>query len=423
MKINSVWIGKMSHVSTEVPMCPYCYPDKINHRQEKLNSYFIAYINRPISYLFKLLIFNKPLYFTDRYLVATIILLRKFNKIQTQQDIKLEQTLTRLRLLWSEAKKRELNLYSFSMYNCQLLSFLLIYKGKEYYFHHFPTTLLHKHLKNYKDPTIYDDKYRFKKTLLKNKLPHPEGKVFFSKRKAFLYGKKLGFPLVVKPTSSTFSHHVSLRINSELALKEAIDTAKIIACRVIVERFVEGDAHRMIFIDNKLVACSKRTRACVIGDGLSTISSLIDNFNNNPLRGAINQIGYALYQIKKEEPLISYLKNSGLNLSSIVELGRRVYLSDKSNSSSGAETINVTEEVCSENTQLFRKLHVALGIGVSAVDFICTDVSQPWSSQSFAFLENNSFPAIETQYYPSTGTSVNVAKHIWDLVLDNLATL
>jgi len=410
----------MHDSSIDITICPHCYPEKINHTQEKFNSFVLAYINRPLARIFKFLTFNKNIYFTDRYLVATIILLRKFNKLHLQQDIKAEQTTTRLQLLWSEAQKRGLDLYSFSMYNRQLLSFLLKYKGRNYYFHYSPTTLLHKHLKRYKDPTIYDDKAQFKKIMLLNDFPHPEGRAFFSKRKAFLYGKNLGYPLVVKPAASTFSHHVSLQINDLHTLKRAIDIAKLIDCRIIVERFIDGDVHRMMFIDNKLIVCSKRTRACVIGDGYSTIDMLIDKFNSNPLRGKTNQVGFALYQIAKDAHLQTYLSTHGMHLNFVVEEGRKIYLSDKSNCSNGALVINVTEEVCAENIELFRKLHNALQIGVSAIDLICTDVSKPWYSQPFAFLENNSFPAIEPQYYPSTGKPVDVAKDIWDLVLYNL---
>ena len=174
----------MNHAQHKIPNCPYCYPEKVDHTQKKINSFLMAYITRPISYLFKSLTFNRPIYFTDRYLTATLILLRKFNLVQIQPDIKIEQTVTRVQLLWNEAQKRGLTLHSFCLntnqINRQLLSFLLLYKGRKYYFHYSPITLLHKNLKDYEDPTIYDDKFTFKRKLSKNNLPCPEGKSFFS---------------------------------------------------------------------------------------------------------------------------------------------------------------------------------------------------------------------------------------------------
>ena len=79
------------------------------------------------------------------------------------------------------------------------------------------------------------------------------------------------------------------------------------------------------------------------------------------------------------------MRNVGLT--SIPDAMLKIYLSDKGTISNGAEFINVMEKVCEENIQLFKKLHKALGIAVSAVDFICEDVSVPWQLQSFAFLE------------------------------------
>lgn len=411
------------HLSISPIICPYCYPEKVDHKQEKLNSFLSAFISKPISYIFNLLSFNKQLYFTDRYLVATIIVLRKFNKIQLQHDARPEQMVNRIRLLWNEAKNRGLSIHSFSLYNRQLLSFLLIYKEKNYYFHYSPTTLLHKHFRKFKDPTIYDDKNIFKSLLRHNELPHPEGKAFFSKTKAFNYGKKLGFPLVVKPASSSLSLHVSLQINDDSTLKKAIDIAKIINCRIIVERFISGDVHRMMFVGDQFLVCSKRQPASIIGDGQSTISELIDAFNNNPLRGNVGSLGVVLFKIEKGKQLKEYLNIKGLSLNSILERGKKIFLADKSNISNGAEVINLTEEVCDENVKLFEKVHVALGIAVSAIDFICMDVSKPWYSQPFAFLENNSFPAIDPQHFPSTGKAVDVAKVIWDFVLYHLDIL
>lgn len=403
--------------------CPFCYPEKIDHKQTKLNSFLLAYVTKPLSLLFKFIFFNKSLYFTDRFLITIIILLRKLDKIQLQRDAKPEQMVNRLRLLWKEAKNRELNIHSFSLHHRQLLSFLLIHKGKNYYFHYSPTTLLHKNFRQLQDPVIYDDKAKFKRLLLKHNLPHPKGNVFFSQNKAFAYGIKLGFPLVVKPASSSLSQHVSLQISNEASLKKAIEIAKAIDYRVIVEKFITGTVHRMMCIGDQFLVCSKRLPANILGDGKSTINNLIDAYNTHPLRGEVGELGYALYKVEKKAPLLEYLTAQGLTLEAIPDEGEAIFLADKSNCSNGAEVINVTEEVCQENIALFKKVHSILEIAVSAIDFICLDVTKPWHLQPFAFLENNSFPAIDPQHYPSSGKPVDVAKAIWEYVLQSLNKL
>jgi len=62
-----------------------------------------------------------------------------------------------------------------------------------------------------------------------------------------------------------------------------------------------------------------------------------------------------------------------------------------------------------------------LQVGVTAIDFICEDVSIPWGSQSFGILENNSFPDIAPQHFPSSGEPVDVAKAIWEFIIETLS--
>jgi D-alanine-D-alanine ligase-like ATP-grasp enzyme len=405
---------------SKLEYCPFCYPEKVDHKQTKRNSFLMAYINNPLSTFFKLFFLGKPIYFSDRFLVVLIKILQKWGKVKLQRDAKPEQMVTRLRLLWNEAKSRQLSIHSFSLYNRQLLSFLLIYKGKKHHFHYSPTTLLHKYFRHYKDPTIYDDKAKFKKLLVKHNLPYPEGRAFFSRNKAFAYGLKLGFPLVVKPAASSLSQHITLQIMDQAALKKAIMVAKTIDCRIIIERFVPGFAHRMMCVGEQFLVCSKRMPPNITGNGKLTVNELIDDYNNHPLRGEVGEVGYALYKVNKDNQLSEYLAAQGLSLESFLEKDRTIYLADKSNCSNGAEVINLNEHVCQENIELFKKLHSSLSVAVSAVDFICSDVAQPWHLQSFAFLENNSFPAIDPQHYPSSGKPVNVAGAIWEYVLQQL---
>ncbi|MCX7114867.1 MAG: hypothetical protein NTW08_03000 [Gammaproteobacteria bacterium] len=402
-----------------LPHCPDCYPETPNHAQDKLNSILQAYISRPFSWINSLLLLKRSFYLTDRYLVLTIRFLKKINKIQMHDTLP-STMVNRIQLLWNEAKQRGLTLYSFSLEGCTLLSFLLIYKGKNHYFHYSPTSLLHKQVKAFKDPAIYDDKQRFKKILSQHQLPYPEGRLFFSKQQALYYGKKLGFPLVVKPAASSLTHHVTLKIETVTALRKAIDVAKKVDCRLIVERYIPGDVHRMMVVGDQFLACAKRTRPFIVGDGVATVEKLIDAFNRNPLRGEVKQAGFALYQIKKEAPLIHYLATQALELSTRLDKGKTVYLTQKTTCSNGAEVMNVTDSVCQENIALFEKIHLALGIAVSAIDFICLDVSRPWHTQPFAFLENNSFPDIGFLHCPSSGEPVNLSKSIWDLVLSHL---
>lgn len=158
--------------------CPYCYPEKPNHRHDKTNSLFFL-IRNFFTSIFNVLLFNKPLYFTDKVMIRSLIKATKSNKIQMKEEADLSQMTLRLKLLWFEAKKRNLQIYCFSYHGRQLLTFLLIYKGEKYYFHYTPTTLLHKNFKQFKDPTITMIKLSLKNYFLRIKFHTLKAKCFF----------------------------------------------------------------------------------------------------------------------------------------------------------------------------------------------------------------------------------------------------
>ena len=400
-------------------ICPYCYPDKTNHINEKINSIFSC-AKQPILQFCKIFTLNHNFYVTERYLILSIKLLEKFNNIQRSKEIFRSKTITRLQLIWDEAQTRGLELYVFQSKGLQLHSYLLIYKNRKYYFHYTPTTLLYKNL-NYQSCLPFDHKWRFKKTLQKYNLPTPEGKSFCTKKRALRFAKAIGYPLVVKPESSTLAHHVSVNIHDDQALAKAFDVAKMIDFKVIIEKHIEGDVHRVTCVGNKLIACAKRTKGSIVGDGQSTVDELIEKFNKHPYRGKLYQTGSAIYQINKEAPFTTQcLLSQNVHLQTVLKKNEKIYLSHKSTNGTGAEITNVTDDVCPENIQIILKAHHALNIGVSGMDIICEDMSKPWHTQNWVFLENNSLPAIDMHHYPSIGKSVNVAKEIWDFVLQEL---
>ena len=52
-----------------------------------------------------------------------------------------------------------------------------------------------------------------------------------------------------------------------------------------MESFISGDDHRMLVIDGRLVAVSKRVPGHVVGDGEHTIEELVEEVNQDPRRG------------------------------------------------------------------------------------------------------------------------------------------
>jgi cyanophycin synthetase len=48
---------------------------------------------------------------------------------------------------------------------------------------------------------------------------------------------------------------------------------------VIVETYLSGDDHRLLVVNNELIAATKRTPGHVVGDGVKTVRELVDIVN------------------------------------------------------------------------------------------------------------------------------------------------
>ncbi|MGB0844490.1 MAG: cyanophycin synthetase family protein, partial [Alphaproteobacteria bacterium] len=100
--------------------------------------------------------------------------------------------------------------------------------------------------------------------------------------------KAIGFPVVVKPLDGNHGNGISINLKTETAVAEAFEPAFENNKRsrvVIVETFIQGLDHRMLVIDGKLEAVSKRVPGHIVGNGKNTAAELIDIVNMDPRRG------------------------------------------------------------------------------------------------------------------------------------------
>ena len=262
-------------------------------------------------------------------------------------------------------------------------------------------------------PAIVDDKKFVKKILKRGGLPVAEGKSFwfFQKNKALKYGKHLGFPLVVKPRGGSVSRHVTLDITNEASLKTAINCAIKYSPSFIVEKFIANTfVHRITIIDFDFIAIAKEEPANILGDGVSQIRALIDKKNEKLLNAG-------LHKIVENEITEKLLKEQGYDFSSTPKKNEKIYLQKDPFVRLGADIIEMTPEIHSENLKLFRDIAKIFDIKVVGIDFLAKDISIPYHMQNCAILELNSLPAIEIHHFPSVGKPENPASALVKMVL------
>jgi len=240
-----------------------------------------------------------------------------------------------------------------------------------------------------------DDKNQVKRVLKKEGFPYVQGKSFwfFQKRRANLFAKEAGFPLVVKPRSGSVARHVATNIKSLDELEKAIHSVNKYSSRFIVEKYIPDSwVYRATVVGNQ-VFCVKQIPANIVGDGVSTIEELVEKKNTDPKRDIGTKTDRLYHDIK-------YSVNPNL----ILKRGGIVYLQKDPFMKFGGELEEVTGTIHPDNLKLFRDIAKHLDLKLVGMDFIAKDISIPWNEQPCAILELNSLPCIELHHFPTKGT-------------------
>ena len=189
--------------------------------------------------------------------------------------------------------------------------------------------------------SISRDKDLTKTLLASCGVPVPEGRVVDSAEDAWEAAEDIGLPVVVKPTDANHGRGVF----ADLCTREEIETAYAGALEegseVMVERFIQGDEHRMLVVGGKLVAANKGFTAAVVGDGQSTIRQLIDlQINSDPRRGEEEEFPMETLLLDREPIAQHELQRQGFTAESVPPAGQDVLILRHGNMA-----FDVTDEV------------------------------------------------------------------------------
>jgi D-alanine-D-alanine ligase-like ATP-grasp enzyme len=258
-----------------------------------------------------------------------------------------------------------------------------------------------------------DDKAELKKQFAKRGLPVARGGSANSWWKAKRLYRTLEAPVIVKPYSGSGSRHTLLHIDTEEELKRAFTIALQICPAAVIEEELVGPVYRATVVDGKLAATLRRDQPHVIGDGVHTITELVEAENKHPARS-----GPYFHQMQLDTTADQELAWQKMTKSSIPENGQRVTLNQKINWGLGGTTADVTDDVHPDNMELFEEVARVLNAPIVGIDFIIDDISRSWKEQErCGIIECNSMPFFDNHHLPFEGKPRNVAKLIWDMVL------
>lgn len=179
--------------------------------------------------------------------------------------------------------------------------------------------------------------------------------------------------LVVKPCREWGGRGVSVAVTAMADLKRAIERARKFGEDAIIEEYVEGVDHRLIFVGGRFVAAIRREPAIVVGNGASSIRSLILQQN---LRSKNSDGGN---RIPLDAETRRNLAAFGLDYGSVPRKGKIVQVRLTSNYHTGGVVTEITDTVNADLVREAQKIVGLFDIPVLGVDFLVnTQTGRHW---------------------------------------------
>ena len=258
------------------------------------------------------------------------------------------------------------------------------------------------------------DKVETKHLLKQAQVPVPKGETvrYLEQLKEAI--KSIGYPIAIKPNNGNHGRGITTGITTWKKAQKAFAEAIKVSSNVIVEKHIEGDDYRLLVVNHELVAAAKRTAACVVGDGISTIQQLIDAVNKDERRGYGHE--KVLTAIVVDKMTENILSAEGYTLQTILPEGKLLKLKDTANLSTGGTATDVTDIVHPDNEFMAKRISKTIGLDICGIDIVTTDISQPLSNTGGAVLEVNAAPGFRMHLAPTKGLPRKVAAPVIDML-------
>lgn len=248
--------------------------------------------------------------------------------------------------------------------------------------------------------------------LQENQIPVPPGGIADSEEAAVVLAEQIGYPLTLKPWDGNQGRGVTVNIRDEAGVRKAYKAASRYRNRVIVEKHIEGKDYRVLVIGNQVVAVAERRPPSITGDGINTISELVELENQRAYRGKGHE--KIMTEIHIDSVSREYLARMGFKPDDIPASEQVVCLRANGNLSTGGTARGCTGEIHPANKAMAVKAARIIGLEVAGIDMVVNDISQSMNPANGAIIEVNAAPGLRMHLQPLEGESRNVAADILD---------
>jgi len=207
--------------------------------------------------------------------------------------------------------------------------------------------------------------------------------------RAYAYAQKLGLPVILKPNDSSSDQHVNVvytRAQFSAAAHEVFAAAK----KLLVQRIARGSDCSIVVLDGEVLMASEKTRPYVLGDGHSSIRTLITTSRR---RG--RAAGHPTELRADDVRIKRHLAHNGTTLGTVPNAGQRVELLPCGNLGVGGDVRVVTDVLHSKLRTLAIGVVRDLGLRLASVDLVLSRPSDE-PPKRCTVLEVNSAPGLDT---------------------------
>jgi D-alanine-D-alanine ligase-like ATP-grasp enzyme len=242
---------------------------------------------------------------------------------------------------------------------------------------------------------------------------------------AFEKAKELG-PAVVKPVAGHKGQGASVNVTPEsfeaawsAALRAVTEAGNSVASsnEILVEKFFAGGTEaRYLVVGGRCVAVVLRIPPEILGDGISTVSQLVNQENKlRRLNPAFRAVGG---MITIDDHRRGIILSQGYTLDAVPSAGARVIIDWKGGLSTGANSRGITSEAhTSMKSVAERVVNSVPGLDIAGVDILATDHSAEAKPDNYIVVEANTRPNISGHHFPLFGEPINVCR----LIAENCA--
>jgi D-alanine-D-alanine ligase-like ATP-grasp enzyme len=237
------------------------------------------------------------------------------------------------------------------------------------------------------------DKVATRNWLMRCDIPTPNQRTVHNLGETIVAARDMGFPVVIKPRSSDGGAGVTTNILSEADLEKAFNLAAAEGGGVLLERHINGREYRLLIVNGCLLSVHERVPARVTGNGVDTISHLIEQENDR--RQRVRSNGFSNIPISLGGDSDACLAAQGLDLRSIPAEGRDVRLRMVPKVQTGGATVPIDPaSVHPEVVAVAERAARMMRLDIAGVDFLARNHSQSLHESGAVITEVNAIPQI-----------------------------